>query len=523
MVYRYHKHAFSAGEWDTALHARADLQGYLSACAEMKNVLVRPHGGFYNRAGLEYVAQSVDDAPCRLIPFVLDDLTAYVLVIDKYNIRILNGTEWELWPLTNSRNIAMTASSSTFTWHQVGSTNEWYLQAAAGGAPPIHSEKPGTLTVTSGSSPLDYTEGIIGSLGAANGYWAYGDDPSSTYKTIYVRTSNDNDPNNVAWEIRYQVSISNVWTDEDLPKLHWAKNENVMYIFRPSGGGTVRLEFDGVDWLSTLLFGTGLSTVDNMWGPAISPPIIKDHDDWESVVNDRYEWERYGTYNVYFCKKTGGGDPELFDVYKATNALHVDAISSSPTIPPYQSNLDPKYWTVPGWTFGSWGDLGYKTIFVYSAVDPGAKYDGYIKVRARGYEYVVTAVSTAGEESLVSQDVDGGGFAYVEWNPPVVNPGDVSHFNVYRRRRDKTHQNYAYVGSVVAPFAFSGRNEIADVAKGPPEIVDGADFQGNVAPSTGVFIDQRLVVANTPTSKNGVWGSAIGVPPELLPAVPCAR
>jgi hypothetical protein len=87
---------FSRGELTPKLHARADLEQYLSGLAKATNVTVMRQGGIRRRPGSEWRAwarqNSVDPKTVRLMPFVFSSTQSYVLEFGHKYIRFHTST-----------------------------------------------------------------------------------------------------------------------------------------------------------------------------------------------------------------------------------------------------------------------------------------------------------------------------------------------------------------------------------------------------------------------------------------------
>ena len=68
---------FSSGELSENLNGRVDLPQYYQAASRLENFDVIPTGGIKRRCGLERLAQL--NGNCRLIPFILDKDTSFIL------------------------------------------------------------------------------------------------------------------------------------------------------------------------------------------------------------------------------------------------------------------------------------------------------------------------------------------------------------------------------------------------------------------------------------------------------------
>lgn len=75
--------SFVSGEWSPRLHGRIDIEKYRSACREIKNMIVWPHGGVTKRPGLRYIGDAKkpngEVKNIRLIPFEFNIEQTYML------------------------------------------------------------------------------------------------------------------------------------------------------------------------------------------------------------------------------------------------------------------------------------------------------------------------------------------------------------------------------------------------------------------------------------------------------------
>lgn len=78
--------SFTGGEWSPRLYGRADLAKYGSACSELVNMSLMPHGPAVRRMGTYYVEQA-GSSRSRLLPFVFSSTQAYVLELCPGKIR----------------------------------------------------------------------------------------------------------------------------------------------------------------------------------------------------------------------------------------------------------------------------------------------------------------------------------------------------------------------------------------------------------------------------------------------------
>lgn len=115
--------AFSSGELDPALHARADLAIYQTGLAICENFIVRGQGGVENRPGYEFKNEVKDsDDAVRLIPFAFNDDDTYMLEFGPEYLRVQRNGEQVLLPSAPSAWV--TATSYTAGDHVAnGGTN----------------------------------------------------------------------------------------------------------------------------------------------------------------------------------------------------------------------------------------------------------------------------------------------------------------------------------------------------------------------------------------------------------------
>lgn len=77
--------AFTAGELSPSLWARVDLSKYQTGLKLAKNLIIHPHGGASNRAGLEFIGRTAANATSVLLPFVFDAVSNQT-----YNLEFAN-------------------------------------------------------------------------------------------------------------------------------------------------------------------------------------------------------------------------------------------------------------------------------------------------------------------------------------------------------------------------------------------------------------------------------------------------
>lgn len=93
---------FTAGELSPKLYGRVDIERYQNAAKTLENVIPSIYGGVRRRDGFKYAATAKHaDKAARLLPFVVDSSTAYVLEVgDQYMRFFFNNAQVLSAPLT---------------------------------------------------------------------------------------------------------------------------------------------------------------------------------------------------------------------------------------------------------------------------------------------------------------------------------------------------------------------------------------------------------------------------------------
>lgn len=90
---QFHQHALNAGELSPLLRGRVDVQKYQRGLKTATNVVSLVHGGVKRRPGTRFVREVKDSADItRLIPFVYDRSTAYILEFGDQYVRFYNSS-----------------------------------------------------------------------------------------------------------------------------------------------------------------------------------------------------------------------------------------------------------------------------------------------------------------------------------------------------------------------------------------------------------------------------------------------
>jgi len=168
--------SFNAGELSETMAGRVDFQKYFNGVAEMVNMIPLKQGGATKRPGLEFVAETKGKA--KLLPFEFSVEDTVVLEMGEYYLRFY--TEAGPVQVDNPTPDTNFVQLGTYKWYESSSGYDEYYAATPSGTDPSIT-KPDKLFERS----IRMTEGTLGSL--ARGEWAYGDNDSLGFNTIYVR------------------------------------------------------------------------------------------------------------------------------------------------------------------------------------------------------------------------------------------------------------------------------------------------------------------------------------------------
>jgi len=255
MGYKRNQTSFAAGEMSPSLEGRVDIQKYHLGASYLNNMFVRQGGGVSNRPGMAFIDYGVGDG--RLIPFQYTTSTAYVLEFTDGIMRVLyNG---------GFITVDLVDSGSNYTWTLSGSgTGEYYL-LDNGGDPglvePVMIREDGVRMVKS----------TVGTL--ATGEFAWGDNDTLGFDTVYVRIDGSTDPSLEAdGYLNTSLQIVSPFSLADLDALTYAQDGGTMYLAHPDyaprklvRGATAE------DWTSgAALLGANV-TGENVQSSAVAP------------------------------------------------------------------------------------------------------------------------------------------------------------------------------------------------------------------------------------------------------------
>jgi len=387
------KHTFAGGELAPDLDGRTDYQKYPTGASLLENFWVTRYGGIANRPGMRFITSTPSDNLGAFIPFKFSSTQSYALEFTPSVMRVMR----------DGSVILKSRRNATYKWTlSSGGTAEYYLELAAGGDPSIVGAE---LVEEDG---VDMQEGSLGSLTASQ--WVVGDNDTLGYSTLYVRLSDDTDPDSKAadyiksdyqldhsftlaqiQEMNHEQSFDTVWLVHwDFPPYavirnaedDWAIGE---YSFTPSINAPFSL-------VSNQSVSPGSTTRDALYRVSA---IAEDGEEseptdettqatpypwnsvatfnaqlfWNALVSSGFQWTSSGSgTDEYYCEVNGGGDPALTEpatVYEDKVAMTAGTAGSL---------------ALNEWDWADNDTLGYSTIYVRVAggVDPDTLTDGYL-------------------------------------------------------------------------------------------------------------------------------------------------
>lgn len=226
------QNSFVGGEWAPSLYGRYDLAKYPTAVRVMKNFFPHPHGGASNRGGTRFVAEVKDQARRpRLLNFQFSTVQSYVLEFGHLYMRVIKDAGLVVETSGAGTDIV---NSAVYKWTPSGfGTNEYYLELLAGGDPGLAD--PLFVFEDVGGAGTILGLGTLGTLVA--GEYAFGDNDALGFDTIYVRLTDNVDPDTKAngyLEAGYVFELTTPYTEADLATLKFAQSADVMYFTHPS-------------------------------------------------------------------------------------------------------------------------------------------------------------------------------------------------------------------------------------------------------------------------------------------------
>lgn len=217
---------FTTGIVSPEMSSSIELELHRNALRECSNMIVTSRGGVKNRAGTEHVAIAMGDS--TLVPFQFSVEQAYVLEFGDSQLRVIKDGALVLIDLLAS------------VWLPSGSgTNEYYY-ADAGLLEP--------LLVLEDSSQM--TDGTLGSLAA--GEWDWGDNDTLGYNTVYVRLSDNTDPDTKGnGYIQIPFKTTSPYAIGDTPEIKYSQSADVLFLTHPDYAPYKLTRSSDVSWTFT--------------------------------------------------------------------------------------------------------------------------------------------------------------------------------------------------------------------------------------------------------------------------------
>ena len=176
MASKHIQTSLNAGELAERMAGRTDFQKYFNGLSVMVNAIPLKQGGAEKRPGLEFVAEAKGKA--KLIPFEFSVRDTVVIEAGDEYMRFFteDGLVKTDTPIDDTDFVHL----NTYKWFESDNGfDEWYCALPDGSDPSI--TEPNDFYEQS----LLLTDGVVGSLD--RGEWAFADNDSLGFNTIYVR------------------------------------------------------------------------------------------------------------------------------------------------------------------------------------------------------------------------------------------------------------------------------------------------------------------------------------------------
>jgi len=168
--------SLNAGELAEDMAGRTDFQKYFNGLSQMVNAIPLKQGGAAKRPGLEWIAEA--KGKCKLLPFEFSVKDTVVIEAGDRYMRFFTEAGQVLIddPIEDIDFVKL----STYKWFiSTNGFDEYYVTLPDGSDPSI--TEPDRLFEQS----IRLVGGVLGSL--ARGEWAFGDNDSLGFNTVYVR------------------------------------------------------------------------------------------------------------------------------------------------------------------------------------------------------------------------------------------------------------------------------------------------------------------------------------------------
>lgn len=479
------KTSFAGGEWGDSLDGRVDMEKYQSAAQKLSNFNVTRYGAIENRPGTTYVDKTRTTGDIKFVPFEFSVDQTYALEMTDNSMRIIK----------DGGVILKSYRTTSYQWtlSTGAGTNEYYLELAGGGDPTI-SDNLIYFSVYENSTAM--SDGTPGSIGV--GGFGIGDVDSLGFNTLYVRLSDETDPDSKAADyVQADYVVDTNWDETELAELDYVQDADTVFFAHPDYAPNKVQRFAEDDWrFSSMTFTptntaptdfyakkTGFSTtardvfyqissisdeleeslptaeskvqMDLAW-PATGRVDLYWHNITDGLEGSPvFKWTASGSgTNEYYCELFGGGNPSLTE----PSTLYEDkAVATNGTAGSLSAGE---------WDYADNDSLGYSTIYIRltDGTDPDTKAVGFVT-------YKLT---------------------------------DEDQYNVYKNYSG----DWGWIGTVQTPW-FLDYDEEPAISIAPKTSVNPFAATGDYPATVGIF-EQRLFYARTDNDPQKIWTSYTG-------------
>lgn len=281
--------SFTAGELAPAIQARADLAKYQVGTKLMRNVICHVHGGASNRPGTYFVDETKASAKkTRLLPFVYSATRSYALEFGDSTLRFVTFDDQGEHGLVYQDLV----SAGVFKWTaSAHGTDEYRLEIASGGSPGVMQ----VMSLYFENTLL--TAGTAGSL--AVGQWAWGDNDTLGYSTLYVRmpAGEAADPDaQVDGALWTNIELATPYGEDDLLDIQFTQSADVMFLVHPDYPPQKISRYGDYEWEIEPLDATGDGPYSSDHDPASAQPAAYTGSNVQVVFNEAlFEAKHVGT------------------------------------------------------------------------------------------------------------------------------------------------------------------------------------------------------------------------------------
>lgn len=380
------KNSFNAGILSPSMYGRTDIDKWHNGARQMSNWIIHPQGGTSNRGGTKFIGKVYDSTVVgRIKSFQFSSEQGYFFDLGDQTMRIIKDDAL-IWGAGNGHDLVDT---DKYVWFpSTDAANEWGLSRIASTSTGDDAISVPTsifedyLGVNTELTKNDGAGGGVGGLAA--GEWDWGDNDSLGYDTVYVRLTDETDP-----DIHYQGFLR---TDDRLElidnnRFGWQLSVNGTneYFLRRNLDPDISkplIIYENADSITPieLTEGTIGSLVAGEWayGEAEAISLVQ-------AVDNPFQWTAHPApqNDRYYLELNGGGDPMLI---KPDEVLQ-NGIAMTDQ-PDGNALVDGE------WFWGdSGGSLAFSTIVVdinrvAGGGDPDDEADGYLSLAAPGYNTI---------------------------------------------------------------------------------------------------------------------------------------